>query len=224
MIFFLTLHLARNRFNIQRAGSVGASSKTTEHDSGVTDASVSTTTVRSIGRSRPTFVTRSRSKPNVPTTSAPRATSTTEEQSGADFADTTNEHKLGTGVRPSRFNLSRPNRLLANRQRPGVKSSSDRAELTSAEVTNNEVPSHTGDEHPVPSVGETEVESSTPALTGLNRLKQRPRIQLQSAPSRPKTPALGTAVAAPTNNTASRKINPLIARRKLGLTTSTAGT
>lgn len=220
------MYIARNRFNIQRAGTLGAASKSTtesnQHDNDVID---STTTARSIGRPRPSFATRSRSKPNAGTTSSAPAAAPTTEESPSSLSETgATDHKLGTAGRPSRFNLGRPNRLLTNRQRPGVKATpSVRSEETSVEVTNSEATATGGELEHSPSAssvaGDSEVENSTPALTGLNRLKQRPRIQVQSGTVRPKT----AAVAATPINTSNRKVNPLIARRKLGVSTSTSG-
>lgn len=55
-------------------------------------------------------------------------------------------------------------------------------------------------------------ESSTPE-TGLNRLRNRPRIQITASTARTKAPAV----------TINRKVNPLIARRKLGGSSTTQG-
>lgn len=56
-------------------------------------------------------------------------------------------------------------------------------------------------------------ETTTPQ-TGLNRLRSRPRIQIQAkAPNTSKSPAIPYA--------ANRKSNPLISRRKIGVSTST---
>lgn len=55
-------------------------------------------------------------------------------------------------------------------------------------------------------------ESSTPE-TGLNRLRNRPRIQITASTARTKAPAVAI----------NRKVNPLIARRKLGGSSTTQG-
>lgn len=119
---------------------------------------------------------------------------------------------------------------MANRQKPGVKTNQVRGDETKAEGSNNEVlagSTSDGDEQtPLPSVAsvETEVENSTPVLTGLNRLKQRPRIQIQSAASHPNKSSPASTISAVPAVSGTRKINPLIARRKLGVATSTPGT
>lgn len=59
----------------------------------------------------------------------------------------------------------------------------------------------------------TAPETTTPQ-TGLNRLRSRPRIQIQAkAQNTSKSPAISYA--------ANRKTNPLISRRKIGASTTT---
>lgn len=58
----------------------------------------------------------------------------------------------------------------------------------------------------------TILESSTPE-TGLNRLRNRPRIQITASTARTKAPSVAI----------NRKVNPLIARRKLGGSSTTQG-
>lgn len=69
------------------------------------------------------------------------------------------------------------------------------------------------------SIGDEEqiaAEPSTTPQSGLNRLRNRPRIQIQ--PKAPNTNKLPTAAS---YINANRKVNPLISRRKLGSSTTT---
>lgn len=129
-----------------------------------------------------------------------------------------------------RFNIGRPNRLLGNRQRsPALKTAAGDAAAASAaaaaaaaESASGEAVAEAGGEGGVDAAEDgaaTAQETST--QTGLNRLKSRPRIQIQSgSAARVKTSA---AVAA-TPIVINRKVNPLISRRKLnGGPSTTAG-
>lgn len=111
-----------------------------------------------------------------------------------------------------RFNVGRPNRLLG-RSRPALNNLKPQAANAESDVG----PSASGESESTKSDDETNnndgastiSESSTPE-TGLNRLRNRPRIQITASTARTKAPAVAI----------NRKVNPLIARRKLNSSTT----
>ncbi len=110
------------------------------------------------------------------------------------------------------FNVGRPNRLLGrsrtsalnNLKSPGANAESDIGPSASGESESTKSDDETN------SNDGAATESSTPAESGLNRLRNRPRIQITASTARTKAPAVAI----------NRKVNPLIARRKLGSSTT----
>lgn len=123
-----------------------------------------------------------------------------------------------TTSRPSsRFNIGRPNRLLpgARRGRP--------TENASAEVGADVAAA------PVPAVtpateSSTDPDATSTTQSGLNRLKKRPRIQINSNNRPAAKSANSTTTGAPATSAPVRKLNPLIARRKFAGGASTTST
>lgn len=108
--------------------------------------------------------------------------------------------------------MGRPNRLLGRSRTPALnnlKSPTSNAESDVGPSASGEIESTKSDDETNSNDGVTVSESSTPE-TGLNRLRNRPRIQIAASTARTKPPAVAI----------NRKVNPLIARRKLGSSTT----
>lgn len=233
-LFWKKKHTARSRFNLRTSSANNGTTSSDETADNVA-AGQSTTTQRT-ARPRPSFNLRGRSRPTPLPVPSTAAASAAEETAAAD-----NESPAAGGVEPkpddekaavaakpaSRFNLRRPNQLLSARGRvsPLLKASteapakSDDATDAAKEVTaviandnrNKEAPSDEGDQ--------ANTETSTQPQSGLNRLRNRPRIQIKPRASTSSENKSSTLAAYNVN----RKANPLIARRKIGSTTSTTG-
>lgn len=192
-------------------------------------------------RTRPTFNLRGRSRGTPSSTAAPSDGSAIETSAnGADAKLDGNDERqnekptTASPLKPSsRFNLRRPNQLLSPRNRlsPLAKSPSPSAAASEQASSNgNSTDSEqalvsgggtasASDLSKESSVGDEEQIASEPSTTpqsGLNRLRNRPRIQIQ--PKAPNTNKLPTAAS---YINANRKVNPLISRRKLGSSTTT---
>ncbi len=185
----------RNRFNIRP-------STTTVNPE--LNAETQSTTSRLLNRPRPNFNVRGRGRPGAAsTTEAPASVesvekSETEDESKEEAAPV---EKPAVAARPtSRLNLNRPtNRLLpGQKQRASPLARSKPAD----EEGHKEKSSHDGDS-----------ETETTTQSGLNKLKNRPRIQISAEPKKKAT----------TNNNVliNRKVNPLLSKRKFGLVSST---
>lgn len=121
--------------------------------------------------------------------------------------------------------------MLGNRQRsPALKTAAGDAAAANAAAAAAAAAESASGEAVVEAAGEGGVDAAedgaataqeTSTQTGLNRLKSRPRIQIQSgSAARVKTPAAPAATPILIN----RKVNPLISRRKLnGGPSTTAG-
>lgn len=220
----LILSLARNRFNLSR--------QTTEKNL-LNDEGVSTTTTSRLLRPRPTFNLKSRGRPTgaAPGSASSSAATTVSpitpsegDVSNADETTIENDATVGNSNAPvsgnlptrtsSRLNLSRPNRLLTSRNnknnnlnknldnKPSTSNNNDNKGSSNLNSFNNN--------------DDTIEQNSEVAQNNLNRLKNRPRIQIN-------------AKAAADNNNKSksnnlsqinRKANPLISRRKFGVSPS----
>ena len=112
--------------------------------------------------------------------------------------------------------MGRPNRLLSPRGRPNAlnKATAAQTDTESEAAAPAASDSNESEQNDNEATGGA-AESSTPQPTGLNRLKNRPKIQIQSTAA-PKTKA-------PVVNVINRKVNPLISRRKLGGSSTTQG-
>lgn len=188
-------------------------------------------------RTRPTFNLRGRSRGTPSST-----TSATSPEIDSTEIATNNSPSISSESTPvaskpsSRFNLRRPNQLLASRGRlspfaktPAPSAVGGSVAATSSEQqqqqqsieqnNNNNVTDAVAAEQKLTNAyDESEqagAEPSTTPQTGLNRLRNRPRIQIQpKAPNPNKQPT-------PVSYNANRKLNPLISRRKtLGSTTT----
>lgn len=122
-------------------------------------------------------------------------------------------------TRPSRIGLARPqNRFLARGRSPALnnlnKTPAVPVEQTASESTiadDSVKPDEVTDEKNSEIENDGSGETSTVATSGVNRLKNRPRIQINQKTERVKT----TPVAI------NRKPNPLLGRRKIGVSTTT---
>lgn len=132
---------------------------------------------------------------------------------------------LGAARPGSRLNLRRPNQLLPGRGRinPLAKTAAPATSEAPANESGNEseenVPAAENKDAAQPSE-ETDAnnsEPSTPPPSGINKLRNRPRLQVQ--PRAPNSAKSSTAAALNIN----RKPNPLLARRKLGASSTTTG-
>lgn len=179
-------------------------------------------------RTRPTFNLRGRSRATPSSTVPPSSDNSGTEPAISD-SKSESEEKPSTAAPPkptSRFNLRRPNQLLSPRGRlsPLAKASvvsaeqlpeiSSSTELTAASNT----PAVDSKESAADESEQIAAEPSTTPQTGLNRLRNRPRIQIQ-----PKAPSANKQPTAASYINANRKVNPLISRRKIGSSTSTTG-
>lgn len=175
-------------------------------------------------RTRPTFNVRGRSRATS-STATPLSDGNTE-SSATEAKLESDEKPLATAsLKPSsRFNLRRPNQLLSPRGRvsPFAKlsaSSEQSSEISSStELTAGSSTSSVeiNKESAVDAESEQIAsEPSTTPQTGLNRLRNRPRIQIQ-----PKAPNTNKQPTAASYINANRKVNPLISRRKIGSSTT----
>lgn len=198
------ISVARNRFNLR--GSTTAAAPAAKGDEDQED-SVSSTTARAV-RGRPTLNLRGRSRTTTKATPV--------EDEAANDSENSVDEKLATPApaptKASRFNLNRasggrlPSRGKLGRTTEAPASSDDSAADSSH---HNDVK------------GEGEETADKPAeekpsanLGGLNRLKSRPRIG-----GAQKTESLKPKAApAPP-----RKVNPLLAKKRMQLSTSTTG-
>lgn len=209
------LHIsARNRFNLR--GSVSTSS--TESTPAETN---SVSPVRSGSRPRPPSF-HNRRQHQKPTVANDESISAPETNESAASAENIDGAAVSTTPRSSsRFNIGRPNRLLpgARRGRPTENNASGEVAADAAvapAVTN--VTENSSDA----------AEAST-TQSGLNRLKKRPRIQLNTNKSVGKSANATSTASTPSSVTSApvRKLNPLLARRKFAggqsTTTTTQG-
>lgn len=181
-------------------------------------------------RTRPTFNLRGRSRATPASTAAPSAEGNTEPLAVSDVKlESEEKPSTAASLKPSsRFNLRRPNQLLSPRGRvsPFAKTPAPSAEQ-SAETSSSSTELAAASSTPATDVSresqsadaESEqiaAEPSTTPQTGLNRLRNRPRIQIQ-----PKAPSANKQPTAASYINANRKVNPLISRRKIGSSTTT---
>lgn len=227
---------ARNRFNLRTSStSAPSGEEKVDENADSTSALPSSTTQRAV-RPRVPFNLRGRSRPTTAAPVADESPADESNQSGATASDTSSNEAeksstpLPASLKPaSRFNLRRPNQLLSNRGRvspllktsattESIKTDSNAAAdsekegtaVTAAIVDNKE---SSADENE-----QANAETSTQPQTGLNRLRNRPRIQIKA-----RDPKADAKSSTPPPYNVNRKANPLIARRKLGSTTTTTG-
>lgn len=197
---------ARNRFNLR--GSTTTSAPSAKDDDDAQEETVSSTTARAV-RGRPTLNLRGRSRT---TTSKP----TPAEADAANDSENTVDDKSATPAaaptKASRFNINRspggrlPGRGKLARTTTEAPAASDDSAADSSH--HNDVKGE-GEE----SADKPAEEKPSANLGGLNRLKSRPRI----GGAHPKTDALKPKAApAPP-----RKVNPLLAKKRVLSTTTT---
>lgn len=179
----------RNRFNPR---GPSAQSTTEKSDS-------ENTTASRLVKPRPQFSLRNRGRSGV-TTAAPAETNEAVEES----ADEEKPAEKTSSIVPrptSRLNLNRP--TVSSRLLPGQK---PRTSPLNSRRTNEE--NNDGSK----SANENESDLETTTQNNLNKLKSRPRIQIN-------TDAKAKKTASPA--VVNRKVNPLISKRKFGVTSTT---
>lgn len=207
----LLYFIARNRFNL-KASTTEKPAESAGDNAEASDAA--STTARSLTRNRPTLNLRGRSRST--TTKAPAA-----EGEAAEGATANEEEKPAapaTPVRPSRFNLNRAaGSRLPGRGKLGRTTEAPAAtEDSAAEGSHHSEAAATGEGEAEKTESEAAAAAASPTLGGLNRLKNRPRLNTvhkTEASAKPKS----SPVVAP------RKLNPLLAKKRLQLGSSTTG-
>ncbi|KAJ6644379.1 hypothetical protein Bhyg_09348, partial [Pseudolycoriella hygida] len=197
----------RNRFNLRGSTTTEASEENAVDNS-------ASTTQRSAVRLRPSFQLRTRGRPTTPSAATVQNESGTAEQPSTDERPEEKVEEKPVPTRPSRFNVGRPNRLLGRSRTPALNNlkpqPAGESDIGPSAAGENES-TKSDDEANSNDGASTISESSTPPETGLNRLRNRPRIQITASTARTKAPAVAI----------NRKVNPLIARRKLGGSSTT---
>lgn len=215
-----------------RTSSTAAPSTEEKHtdENAIDDTAAPTSSTARAIRARPGFNARGRSRLTTPTSTLAPAAESDAAEGGAEAADVSSEKPSAPPKPASRFNLRRPNQLLAARGRlsPLAKTAAPSTEAPSDSnadvVADSEKSASDQNKSATQEVAADENESSqgetsTPALTGLNKLRNRPRLQVHAAAA-PQRPPAGSAVY----SNANRKANPLIARRRnLASTSTTTG-
>ncbi|XP_022214583.2 mucin-19 [Drosophila obscura] len=222
----------RNRFNLRGSTTSTTTERSAEEaaDASASPDAVASTTARSALRGRPGIGLRGRSR--TTTTKAPAA-----EGSSADEATSSEEGKAAAapapaaapaeGVRPSRFNLHRAggNRLLPRGKlgRAGVSTEAPKAEAAAEDSAADSTSHHNDVKGAVEAAeGAEKTEGGDAAgapagpVSGFNRLKNRPRLNALHKTDAAKPKAAAGAATSPAA-LAPRKINPLLAKRRLQL-------
>ncbi|CRL06742.1 CLUMA_CG019464, isoform A [Clunio marinus] len=185
---------SRNRFSLRNKESTTTTEKTTDTES--------STTASRLVKPRPQFSLRNRGR-NSQTTTTTEATDVSEDTEEKE--EKAVEKATSIVPRPtSRLNINRPgSRLL-----PGQKART--SPLNARRVTTND---ENNDGNKLENENESDPETTTP--NNLNKLKSRPRIQIN-----------GDSKAKKTSNAVvvNRKVNPLISKRKFGVTSTTEAT
>lgn len=238
-IFLFLFQIARNRFSIRSSTAATPSTAGEEKnpEENVIDTSAQPSSTQRAPRPRPSFNLRGRSRPGVTTSTTPPADSESAESDVNSEAKVEAEEKPAVVAPPpspagglprpgSRLNLRRPNQLLpGGRARPNPlartaapATTEAPAEPTNEESEENAQPAENKEPQQTSEESDANAEASTPVPTGLNRLRSRPRLQVQArAPNSAKT---ASTVAALNVN---RKANPLLSRRKIGASSTTTG-
>lgn len=219
---------ARNRFNL-RTSTAAPSTEEKHADENVVDETVPpTSSTARAHRARPAFNARGRSRTTTASsTAAPTAEGEVAE--GVEHSEVASEKPAAPAKPASRFNLRRPNQLLAGRGRSPLLAKATTPSTEAPSDSNGEVVADSeksaSDQNKgitqevIPDENESsQAETSTQAVSGLNKLRNRPRLQVHAAAA-PHRPPTGSAVY----NNANRKANPLIARRR-NLSSSTTTT
>lgn len=209
--------LARNRFNLRGSKTTPPATEEKSPEENAIDTSPQPSSTQRSVRPRPGFGARGRARPGASTTTAPAEN---EEAANEQPEVQKSETEKPALKASSRFNLRRPNQLLGGRARASPLSKTTSSTEAPAEGAPANSENETPAEGPKDSTAEEHEQSSdeTPAQpqTGLNRLRNRPRLQVQARAPTPRA-ASGTAALNPNN----RKANPLLAKRKLGTSTTT---
>jgi len=197
---------ARNRFNIRNNAASTAST-----EKAAVNTEVETTTASRLVKPRPQFSLRNRSRsgasPSSTETPAHANTETAVAENEQEKEDKTVEKSSSSAPivpRPtSRLNINRS----GNRIAPTAGQRSRPSPLNRSRVNSNV---ENNDDNKSANENESDVELTT--QNNLNKLKSRPRIQINTESKAKKT------TAQPVIN---RKVNPLISKRKFGVTSTT---
>ncbi|XP_070499819.1 serine-rich adhesin for platelets isoform X2 [Chironomus tepperi] len=196
---------ARNRFNLRNTASPSSTEKA------AVNTEVETTTASRLVKPRPQFSLRSRSRSGAsPSSTETPAQSNTEtavaenEQDKEENAVDKSSSSAPIVPRPtSRLNINRS----GNRIAPTAGQRSRPSPLNRSRVNSNV---DSNDDNKSANENESDAEATT--QNNLNKLKSRPRIQINTESKAKKT------TAQPVIN---RKVNPLISKRKFGVTSTT---
>ncbi|KAG5677984.1 hypothetical protein PVAND_007696 [Polypedilum vanderplanki] len=188
---------ARNRFSLRN--NAASTEKPATAAASENNESESTT-AKSLVRPRPQFSLRNRQRSGAAAT-----TEASTNDASNDETPAVEKEEKATSIVPkptSRLNINRP----GNRAAIGQKSVLNRSRVNSnAENSDNNK-----------SANENESDAETTTANNLNKLKSRPRIQI-NAESKAKKPTAAQPVI-------NRKANPLISKRKFGVTSTTDAT
>ena len=198
---------ARNRFNLRN----NAASSPSSTEKAAVNTEVETTTASRLVKPRPQFSLRNRSRSGASSSStetpAQSNTETAVAENEQDKEEKTSEKSSSSAPivpRPtSRLNINRS----GNRIAPTAGQRSRPSPLNRSRVNSNV---ENNDDNKSANENESDAESTT--QNNLNKLKSRPRIQINTESKAKKT------TAQPAIN---RKVNPLISKRKFGVTSTT---
>lgn len=194
---------ARNRFSLRN----NLSSQSTTEKAAASNVEVETSTASRLVKPRPQFSLRARGRLGASSTETP-AQSNDETANAQNEQDDKGAEKSSSSApivpRPtSRLNINRPgNRVVPTVGQKSRPSPINRSRVNS-DVENN-------DDNKSANENESDAESTT--ANNLNKLKSRPRIQI-SGESKAKKTTIPPVI--------NRKANPLISKRKFGVTSTT---
>lgn len=183
---------SRNRFSLRNQSTQITTEKSV-------DTEVESTTASRLVKPRPQFSLRNRSR-NGQTASTTESSDVPEE---SDKEEKPVEKVASLVPKPtSRLNLNRPTSRLLPGQKPRASHLNPRRNITADE---------NGDSYKSANENESEFDTTTP--NNLNKLKSRPRIQINADSKSTKKTTSPAAI--------NRKVNPLISKRKFGVTSTT---
>lgn len=185
---------ARNRFSLRTQPTTSTTEKASDAES---------STVSRLLKPRPQFSLRNRGRNGSPTTAATTESNDLAEENAAAVEKEEKPVEKSSSIVPrptSRLNLNRPAARVLPGQKARTSPLSTRSKVTSSDETVD------GNK----SANENESDLETTTQNNLNKLKSRPRIQISD------TKAKKTSSPVVVN----RKVNPLISKRKFGVTST----
>ncbi|KAL7046421.1 hypothetical protein ACKWTF_002567 [Chironomus riparius] len=194
---------ARNRFNLRN----NAPSSPLSTEKAAVNTEIETTTASRLVKPRPQFSLRNRSR-----SGASSSSTETPSQSNTETAVAENEQEKEEKTSSSAPIVPRPtSRLNINRSGNRIAPTSGQRSRPSP-LNRSRVNSNVENNDDNKSANENESDAESTTQNNLNKLKSRPRIQINTESKAKKT------TAQPVIN---RKVNPLISKRKFGVTSTT---